>query len=152
MRSLVYTKDCKNIFPCRRTAKTAFFQTYCHTKSNVGDIKDHLTLSLWIQKHQQNSTSDFLAAVISVQNFSLQQLQMQIATLASVSRLISPCRIKVTQTTFYALKRLECVEKEKRSKQLRRDPSAASHGDFRRSLYEVTINSMGKPQRIGENA
>jgi hypothetical protein len=30
------------------------------------------------------------------------------------------------------------------SKHVGREPSAASHGDYRRSLYEVTINSMGK--------
>jgi hypothetical protein len=44
------------------------------------------------------------------------------------------------------------VEEAKRSKQLRREASAASHGDFRRSLYEVTINSMVKPQSRGENS
>jgi hypothetical protein len=40
----------------------------------------------------------------------------------------------------------------KRSNKFRREPAAASYGDFRRSLYEVTIISMGKPSGIGENA
>jgi hypothetical protein len=48
-------------------------------------------------------------------------------------------------------KRAEPVEGVKRSKQFRREVASVSHGDFRRSLYEVTIISMGKLQSRGEN-
>ena len=47
---------------------------------------------------------------------------------------------------------VELIKEVKGSKQLRIKGSAASHGDFQRSLYEVPIISMAKPQSRGENA
>ena len=40
----------------------------------------------------------------------------------------------------------------KHSKQIRRETILTSHGDFQRSLYEVTIISIVKPQGKGKNA
>lgn len=51
-----------------------------------------------------------------------------------------------------ATRRVKPVERAKCSKQNRREAAAISHGDFRRSLYEVTVISMLKPQSRGENA
>lgn len=49
--------------------------------------------------------------------------------------------------------RLESTwELGKHSKQIRRNPVAISHGDFQRSLYGVTINSIVKLQSRGGNA
>ena len=43
------------------------------------------------------------------------------------------------------------VKDAKRSKYIRRERVSASHGDYRRSLYEVTINSIVKASSRGEN-
>ena len=150
MRSLVYTIDCKNIFPCKRTRKELFLK---HIETQNLKLVTQKTTSQYRYGYKSINKNQLPTTLQRLFPFKILHFNSYTLHPSPVCHNHYKLQNRSSYTpVFLALKRLESVEKAKRSKQLRREALMASHGVSRRSLYEVTINSIGKPQGISENA
>jgi hypothetical protein len=116
-------------------------------KSKLVKRKRAMLEQLRIRKHQQNTAPKRLTAVLAVQ---------KLFTLTGARHNpVMACRLSTAEKKVCASKNFHVNMRSilvKYSKQFRREPAAALHGDYRRSLYEVTIISIVKPQSTGKNA
>jgi hypothetical protein len=150
MAGLAYTNDYKSTFSHKNAEKPPSFHRHHHTKSRLVKPKQAPT-SHRVYKSITKNTPERPATISEHSKLRHHRLFKPQPT----------CRNGnfswTTKTTAFSQKSFPAGRSAskfgtKRSKHVRREPSAASHGDFRRSLYEVTINSMGKVQSRGENA
>jgi hypothetical protein len=149
MRSLAYTNDCKSELSHKRAQKSLLSKAFFCTKSEAGDKKPAA------QRRRVYESINKTQLPNALKRFCMSISPFLATTYRNPFAVPQPA--EATEKNGYtskvsATRRAEPVERAKCSKQNRREAAAVSHGDFRRSLYEVTVISMLKPQSRGENA
>ena len=150
MAGLDYTNECKSTVSYKQSRKPPSFPQASQRKITTGDRNPSATQAATCTKALPKHTPERFTAVLNSQNLCTftgfkPQSGSHNKNLSQATK-----KERHAKKSFIAARRRQVGIKH--SKHVRREPSAASHGDYRRSLYEVTINSMGKPQSRGENA